>query len=88
MKIKFRSDQVVQSQTALGRASALLRAAVLDGDPAAADGELEKFMAVTPEQVQAAAAKYLIPSSANVFELQPGPRGPAAEAVGAAGEKK
>ncbi|MEK7742883.1 MAG: pitrilysin family protein [Elusimicrobiota bacterium] len=99
VKVKFRSDQVVQSQTALGRASALLRAAVLDGDPAAAEGELEKFMAVTPEQVQAAAAKYLIPASANVFELDSGPRGPAfdrgitrgsaaSEDVGAAEEKK
>ncbi|MBI5243690.1 MAG: insulinase family protein [Elusimicrobia bacterium] len=73
VKTKFRSDWVVEQQTTLGRAGALLRAAVLDGDPAAANGELERYMAVTPADIQAAAAKYLVPESANVFELKTAP---------------
>ena len=69
VKTKFRSDWVLERQTTLGRAGALLRSAVLDGDPSTEGGELERFMAVTPADIQAAAAKYLVPESANVFEL-------------------
>ncbi|HAH05115.1 MAG TPA: hypothetical protein DCM05_01100 [Elusimicrobia bacterium] len=75
VKTKLRSDWVVERQTTLGRAAALLRAAVLDGDPAAANGELERFMALTPADIQAAAAKHLVPGSANVFELKPAAKG-------------
>jgi predicted Zn-dependent peptidase len=75
VKTKFRSDWVVEQQTTLGRAAALLRAAVLDGNPEAANGELERFTAVTPADVQAAAAKYLVPGSANVFELKTASKG-------------
>jgi predicted Zn-dependent peptidase len=70
VKTKFRSDWVLERETSRGRAAALLRAAVLDGDPAAAQGELERFMAVTPADVRAAAAKYLVRGAANVFELK------------------
>ena len=73
VKTKFRSDWVLQRQTTLGRAAALLRSAVLDGDPAAEAGELERFMAVTPADIQAAAAKYLVPESAGVFDLSAAP---------------
>ncbi len=75
VKTKFRSDWIVSRQTTLGRASALLGASVLDGDAAAANGELEKFLAVTPEDIRAAAAAHLVPSAANVFDLAAGDAG-------------
>lgn len=75
VKTKFRSDWIVSRQTTLGRASALLAASILDGDASAANGELERFLAVTPEDIRAAAAVHLIPSAANVFDLAAGDAG-------------
>ncbi len=50
VKTKFRSDWIVGQQTTLGRAALLARAAMLDGEPGAANGELERFLALR-EQV-------------------------------------
>lgn len=74
VKSKFRSEWIVGRQTTLGRAWALLLAAVLDGDPSAANSGLEEFMAVTPEDVRAAAAAHLRPEVSNVFRLSPSPK--------------
>jgi predicted Zn-dependent peptidase len=72
VKTRFRSDWIAARQSTRGRAMALLRAAVLDGDPAADEEDLQGFMAVTPAEVRAAAARYLVPEAANVFELEAG----------------
>ncbi len=72
VKTKFRSDWLRGQETRLGRAQRLLYAALLDGDPAAANRELSRFMAVTPEQIRRAAAARLVPAAATWFELAPG----------------
>lgn len=71
VKTKFRSDWLRGQETRLGRAQRLLYAALLDGDPEAANGELARFMAVTPAQIKTAAAR-LAPAAATWFELSAG----------------
>ena len=72
VKTKFRSDWLRGQETSLGRAQRLLYAALLDGDPEAANRELARFMAVTPEQIRRAAATRLVPAAATWFELAAG----------------
>lgn len=72
VKTKFRSDWLRGQETRLGRAQRLLYAALLDGDPEAANRELSRFMAVTPGQIQSAAAARLVPAAATWFELAAG----------------
>ena len=71
VKTKFRSDFIVEGQTTLGRAERLLRAALLDGSPEAAGTELDRFMAVSPADVQKAAGRYLTEETSNTFEVRP-----------------
>ncbi|PIR19710.1 MAG: hypothetical protein COV48_00450, partial [Elusimicrobia bacterium CG11_big_fil_rev_8_21_14_0_20_64_6] len=72
VKTKFRSDWLRGQETRLGRAQRLLYAAFFDGDPEAANRELSRFMAVTPERLRAAAAARLTPAAATWFELVAG----------------
>jgi predicted Zn-dependent peptidase len=69
VKTKLRSDTIVNGQTARGRAGRLLVAALLDGGPEAAEGELGRYLGVTPEQIQKAAERYLVEERSNVFEV-------------------
>lgn len=71
LKTKFRSDWLMSQQTRLNRAEKLLVAAILDGDPNAANA-LDSYLAVTSADVQRAAANYLKPELANIFEVVPG----------------
>lgn len=71
VKTKFRSDWIVGRQTSSGRAYALLKAAVLDGDPTAANGELERFLSVSSADIKLAAEAHLRPAKANIFVLRP-----------------
>ena len=72
VKTKFRSDWLRGQETRLGRAQRLLYAALLDGDPEAANRELSRFLAVTPEQIRRAAAARLAPAASTWFELAAG----------------
>ncbi|MDD5302143.1 MAG: pitrilysin family protein [Elusimicrobia bacterium] len=72
VKTKFRSDWLRGQETRLGRAQRLLYAALLDGDPEAANRELSRFMAVTPDQIRRAAAARLSPAASTWFELAAG----------------
>ena len=72
VKTKFRSDWLRGQETRLGRAQRLLYAALLDGDPEAANRELSRFMAVTPDQIRRAAAARLVPAASTWFELSAG----------------
>ncbi|MBI4679310.1 MAG: insulinase family protein [Elusimicrobia bacterium] len=72
LKTSLRSKWVRSQETCLGRARMLLTSALLDGDPAAVNGELERFMAVTPEDTRRAAARYLRPDNAVLFSVAPG----------------
>jgi zinc protease len=69
VKTKFRSDWLRGQETRLGRAQRLLYAALLDGDAEAANRELSRFLAVTPEQIRRAAAARLVPEASTWFEL-------------------
>ncbi|MEX2264301.1 MAG: pitrilysin family protein [Bryobacteraceae bacterium] len=72
----LRSSRLSQLQSSLNRAKLLAQYAVLDGDPALINSELDRFIAVTPEQIQAAAKKYLTPERRSVLEIVPAPKAP------------
>lgn len=72
VKTKFRSDWLRAQETRLGRAERLLYAALLDGDAEAANRELDRFMAVTPEQIRRAAAARLTSRASTWFTLSAG----------------
>lgn len=57
-------------QTALGRALALAEFAMFDGDPSLINTELDRYLAVTSEQVREAARKYLLPANTSVLEIR------------------
>ena len=62
--------------TMLGRAIAIVDYAVFQGDPNLVNTEIERYMAVTPEQVQAVAKKYFTPQNRSVLEVQAGTGAP------------
>ena len=66
----------------LGRAIAIADYTVFQGDPNLVNTELEHYMAVTPEQVQAVAKKYFTPQNRSVLEVKAGAGAPAQAAGG------
>ena len=62
--------------TMLGRAIAIADYAVFQGDPNLVNTEMEHYMAVTPEQVQAVAKKYFTPQNRSVLEVKAGAGAP------------
>ena len=71
VKTKFKSDWIVGAETVLGRAWMLLRHAAFDGDAGRINGELERFLSVTPEETREAAARFLTPATKNSFIITP-----------------
>jgi zinc protease len=65
----FRASRVRSMQTSLSRAQFLARYAVLDNDPDMINTEMERFLAVTPEQVKDVARRYLTPEKQNVLAI-------------------
>jgi predicted Zn-dependent peptidase len=57
-------------QTALGRALALGEFAMFDGDPALINAEIDRYLAVTAEQVRDVARKYFVPSNTAVLNIR------------------
>ncbi|HET9784108.1 MAG TPA: pitrilysin family protein [Terriglobales bacterium] len=82
LRTKFSSDWIQSEQTTLSRAQLLGLATMFDGSPEKANTELEKFLAVTPEEMAAVARKYLTSAKVNVIVDQPGAATPAAKAQG------
>jgi zinc protease len=58
-------------QTALGRATALAEYTMFDGDPSLINTELERYLAVTPEQVKEVARKYFGTTNRTVLYIKP-----------------
>ena len=58
-------------QTPLGRALALAEFAMFDGDPALINNEIDRYMAVTPEQVREAAKRYFGSANRAVLFIRP-----------------
>ncbi len=66
-----RSARYSHLQPAIARAQLLGQYEVLDNDPSYINTELDKLMAVTPEQVQEVARKYLVPDRRKVLNIVP-----------------
>ena len=58
-------------QTALGRALSLAEFTLFDGDPSLINTEIDRYLAVTPQQVRDAANRYLIPANRSVLYIRP-----------------
>jgi predicted Zn-dependent peptidase len=58
-------------QTPLGRALALAEFTMFDGEPSLINTELDRYLAVTPEQVRDAARKYFDMANAAVLYIRP-----------------
>ena len=69
--IQIASALVRSRQTNAGVALALVRAATERGDPGAVNGDLARYLAVTPEDVMRVARTYLRPENRTVVEYLP-----------------
>ena len=59
----------------MSRARALAQYEIADGKPELINTELDAMLAVTPEQIQAAAKKYFTTDKRVILEIQPAPQG-------------
>ena len=74
VRATVRSSSIVQMQSALGRARLLAQYEVFDGNPGLINTELQKFLAVTPAQIQAVAKNYLAANKRSVLQIVPAPK--------------
>jgi zinc protease len=72
----LRSDQITSLQSSLRRAQLLGQYEIFDGKPDLINSEMDKMLAVTPAEIQAAAKKYLTPERRFVLEVVPAPKSP------------
>src|SRR5438094_445890 len=70
----LRAQRIKELQNSLTRATYLAQFEMLDGKPELITSELDAFLAVTPEQIQGMAKKYLVPEKRVVLEIQPSPK--------------
>jgi zinc protease len=73
VKTLIRANIISSMQGSLSRATALAQYTLADGNPELINTELDRMLAVTAEQIQAVAKKYLTPEHRAVLEIQPGP---------------
>jgi zinc protease len=67
----LRSERITSLQSSLRRAQLLGQYEILDGKPELINTDLEKFLAVTSGEMQAAAKKYLTPEHRTVLDILP-----------------
>jgi predicted Zn-dependent peptidase len=67
----FRSSRLRQLQSSHNRAALLGKFELLDGNPDYINTEMDDFLAVTPEQIQAVAKKYIDPAKRTVLDVVP-----------------
>jgi predicted Zn-dependent peptidase len=72
-KTQLRAMRIRELQSSISRARALAQYTIADGDPSLINTELDKMIAVTPAQIQAAAKKYLVAGKRAVLVIQPAP---------------
>ena len=70
----LRATRIKDLQSALTRATLLAQYEMFDGNPELIVSELDTFLAVTPEEIQAVAKKYLVPEKRIVLEIVPAPK--------------
>ncbi len=68
-------DFILNRQSAQSRGEELGYAAVILKDPELLNTELDRFLAVTPEDIQRVANKYFVPENVTVVEVYPKSRG-------------
>ena len=73
VKTELRASRIRDMQGSLSRARALAQYEITDGDPGLVNTELDRMLAVTPAQIQAAAKQYLTPERRAVLVIQPAP---------------
>jgi predicted Zn-dependent peptidase len=73
VKTLVRAGYLGNLQGSLARAKALAQFIIADGDPELINTELDRVLAVTAEQIQATAKKYLTPDRRAVLDIVPGP---------------
>jgi len=73
VKTQLRASIIKDMQSSLSRARALAQYAIVDGDPALINTELDRMLAVTSAQIQAAAKKYFVAQKRSVLEIAPAP---------------
>ncbi|HXS97125.1 MAG TPA: pitrilysin family protein [Candidatus Limnocylindrales bacterium] len=71
VKTQMRASFLRDMQSSLSRAKALAQYEVADHDAGLINTEMERMLAVTPEQIQAAAKKYFNPRRRAVLKIQP-----------------
>lgn len=71
----LRASRINQLQSSLRRAMLLGQYELLDGNPDYINTEFQEFLSVTPERIQAAAAKYCVPERRFVLEIVPAKAG-------------
>ena len=64
IKTQLDANRIQGLQSSLSRARALAQYEIADGKPELINTEMEAMLAVTPEQIQAAAKKYFTPGQA------------------------
>jgi predicted Zn-dependent peptidase len=69
---RFRGFSLFGLESMLGRAIQIADYTVFQNNPNLINTELDRYMAVTPEQIQAAARKYFTPENRTVVEIKPG----------------
>jgi zinc protease len=70
----LRAARIKDLQSTSTRATLLAQYEMFDGKPELITSELDAFLAVTPEQIQAVVKKYLVPEKRVVLEIVPAPK--------------
>jgi predicted Zn-dependent peptidase len=74
------NDAVRSRQSTLFRAQRLAEFALYDGDPSLVNKEIERYLAVTPEEIRDAVRRYLLTDNHSVMEVVPAAHAAEAEA--------
>jgi len=74
IKTLFRASEISRLQTSLARAQLLGQYELIDQNPDFINTEMALFLAVTADQVQAVARKYLVPEKRFVLDIIPAPK--------------
>ena len=69
------NDSVRMRQSSMSRAQHIAEFALYDGDPKLINSELEELLAVTPDQIKAAVAKYLNTDNRALLDVVPAGKG-------------
>jgi zinc protease len=88
LRNRIRARFLLGLQSNFARAQRLAELEVYRGDASLLNGELDRYLAVTPEDMKRVTAKYLTPARRTLVEVKPGQREAPPAAVPAQGGKK